>query len=187
MKTIILLGKSGAGKTVTGKKLEKLFGLQKIVTVTTRPIRPGEIDGQDYFFYTEEEFRKAERQELFAETAEFDAVYGHCCYGSLKESYKLGNSYIILTPSGLRTVAKKLPNIFPVYFQEDDEVLRDRLKKRGDNPNEIERRLKADHEDFLGIEKDILRLGGIILRGNETIGEAAEKIFYMAKYGEEVA
>ncbi|WP_243389740.1 guanylate kinase [Arboricoccus pini] len=66
---------SGAGKTSLSRRLlETEDELSMSVSVTTRPARPGEIDGTHYFFIKEEEF---DRMALAGELLEHAHVYGH--------------------------------------------------------------------------------------------------------------
>ena len=54
---LVLSSPSGAGKTTLSRKLlEGESGLEMSVSVTTRPMRPGEVDGKDYIFVTSKEF-----------------------------------------------------------------------------------------------------------------------------------
>ena len=69
---IVVTGPSGVGKgTVTGGLLSMVEKLEKSVSVTTRPMREGEIEGKDYFFRTEEQFSEMRKQGEFLEYAEF--------------------------------------------------------------------------------------------------------------------
>ena len=53
----VLSSPSGAGKTTLSRMLmEKVRGLQMSVSVTTRPMRPGEVEGRDYFFIDQKRF-----------------------------------------------------------------------------------------------------------------------------------
>ncbi|EEF45412.1 guanylate kinase, putative [Ricinus communis] len=71
---IVISGPSGVGKDAVIKKLREVReSLHFVVTATSRPMRPGEVDGEDYFFVTKEEFLSmVERNELL----EYALVYG---------------------------------------------------------------------------------------------------------------
>ena len=83
----ILSSPSGAGKTTISHML--LGGDREIslsVSATTRPIRPGEVDGQDYHFVSQAEFdRMVEADELY----EWARVFDHC-YGTPKAQIRSG-------------------------------------------------------------------------------------------------
>ena len=152
MSTIVLCGKSGAGKNTVGLEMEKL-GYKKIVTYTTRPMRKGEVNGVDYHFVSENEFQKLLDEARFAETASYAASFGFCRYGSLEEDYGQDKTYVILNPIGLKAVKESGADIFVAYLYADDTVLAKRLKERGDKHKEITRRLASDMRDFADIDK----------------------------------
>ena len=74
----VLSSPSGAGKsTIAGKLMKALPDLAVSVSYTTRPIRPGEVDGRDYHFVTLDRFREMVDEGEFLEWAHvFDHRYG---------------------------------------------------------------------------------------------------------------
>ena len=83
----VLSSPSGAGKTTISRMLlERDAHIRMSVSVTTRPIRPGEIDGRDYQFVDREKFGKMVEQREFLEWAE---VFGHN-YGTPKAQIRDG-------------------------------------------------------------------------------------------------
>jgi guanylate kinase len=83
----ILSSPSGAGKTTIARKLlaaEPELGMS--VSATTRPMRPGEVDGRDYHFISQHDFdRKVEEGEFY----EWARVFGNC-YGTPKGEIRAG-------------------------------------------------------------------------------------------------
>lgn len=80
---LVVSSPSGAGKTTLSKRLlgtDPFISLS--VSATTRPMRPGEIDGKDYHFITEEEFHQREEEGYFLESAK---VFGNH-YGTPREA-----------------------------------------------------------------------------------------------------
>ena len=92
----ILSSPSGAGKTTIAHRLLREEGseLRMSVSVTTRPIRPGEVDGRDYHFVDAAEFARLVEEDSFFEWAE---VFGHC-YGTpkaqIREQLKRGEDFL---------------------------------------------------------------------------------------------
>src|SRR3954470_18007411 len=74
----VLSSPSGAGKTTLSRLLiERMPGLQMSVSATTRPMRPGEVDGRDYHFVDRTRFKEmANRDELLEHATVFDHSYG---------------------------------------------------------------------------------------------------------------
>ena len=136
---VILTGKSGAGKTTVAKLLEEEHGFKRAVTCTTRPPREGEIDDVDYHFLSQEQFDEMEKKGMFAESAHT----GLYSYGSLKESYMEDDSVIV----------KEGYCVLTVYLGGDNKLLKNRLVKRGDNPEKVSERLAEDDARFEGIEE----------------------------------
>lgn len=83
----ILSSPSGAGKTTISRMLlERDAHIRMSVSATTRPPRPGEIDGRDYFFVDQAKFDTMVEEGEFLEWAQ---VFGHC-YGTPKAHVKAG-------------------------------------------------------------------------------------------------
>jgi guanylate kinase len=74
----VLSSPSGAGKTTLSRLLmQKVGGLQMSVSVTTRPMRPGEVEGKDYFFVDQKRFdAMAARGDLLEWAPVFGKSYG---------------------------------------------------------------------------------------------------------------
>src|ERR1700732_1942262 len=74
----VLSSPSGAGKTTLSRLLiERMPGLKMSVSATTRPMRPGEVDGRDYLFVDKSRFEQmAKRDELLEWAIVFDNRYG---------------------------------------------------------------------------------------------------------------
>lgn len=135
-KIVIISSPSGAGKTtIVRRLLESHPEFMFSVSATTRPARDGEVDGKDYYFLTEEEFR---RRIAANEFAEHEEVYKGKFYGTLKSEieriWKRGKTGIFdIDVKGAlslkRVYGRQALTIFiaPPSF----EVLEERLKKRG--------------------------------------------------------
>ena len=83
----VLSSPSGAGKTTIARKLLAAeANLAMSVSVTTRPMRPGEVDGKDYHFASQAEFDAQVADNAFLEWAE---VFGNC-YGTPRAQIEAG-------------------------------------------------------------------------------------------------
>jgi guanylate kinase len=87
---IIISGPSGAGKSTVVRRLlnECELPLALSISATTRVPRPGEVNGEDYFFMSDEEFSRRQQAAEFLECKE---VFGlGCWYGTLREQVATG-------------------------------------------------------------------------------------------------
>ena len=155
---IIIVGKSGSGKDSVVKKLTNFYDYKKIVTWTTRPMRPKEIQDVTYHFTDEETFEEKIEEGFFAEWKKYESIEGTWYYGTALLDLTTFNEdkIIILTPDGYQDIKDIIgKDTLTVYLKSKNRILKSRLKKRGDNPKEIKRRLRHDKKDFKGIEKEV--------------------------------
>ena len=167
---IILVGKSCSGKDTIVKELEKM-GYNKIVTCTTRPPRPGEIDGVDYHFLNKTTFLTRLNCGNFAEYRVYDTIAGAWYYGSLLEDYQKSHSVIILTPDALDKVINKIDeNVTIIYIEVSNKEIKRRMLNRDVDRAESKRRYKVDKKDFKHISK---KIDYIVHNENRTAFETA--------------
>lgn len=152
-KRLILVGCAASGKDYARKILNE-SGYTYQPGYTTRPARSGEVHGHDYFFISEDEFAKMSVEGAWYESVSFNGWH----YGTTKEQFEIEGSVFIMTPSGLSHLdVKDRDESLVIYFNIQEELRRTRLISRNDNADKIERRLKADREDFDGFNNfDIL-------------------------------
>lgn len=152
---IFIAGKTCSGKTRIVSELCKKFGYKKIVTYTTRPIRNKEVDGIDYHFISEEEFEKKIEEGFFSEYKVYDAEFGRCHYGVATEDVVNAGpkDLLIVTPAGYKDITENYSVQHKLlYIYANNSTIKKRLKDRGDDDNEAERRVKTDNDDFKGFE-----------------------------------
>lgn len=172
----IIMGKSASGKDTFCRKMEEILGITSAVSYTTRPMRPGEINGVDYHFISEKEFNKMSKQGKFLTTKSYNTEHGIWYYGkSLNEFMK--HDYIILTPEERTDFINAVGNIFDlktIYFMADENIRKKRSLNRKDNINEVNRRLKTDEKDFKEFEESLQKE---LPFGNHTIVDTSNMKF----------
>lgn len=148
---IVISGPSGVGKDATLRKMKELgFYFHYVVTATTRPERPGEVDGADYHFISEDKFHQMVRAKQFLEWAKvYDNYYG-VPREEVEGAIKKGHDIIVkVDVQGAATLKQILPDaIFIFLLPPSAEELTERLKKRGNqSSSELKLRLsKAPQE-----------------------------------------
>ena len=148
---IVLVGKPASGKTTVANELCKNHHYKRIITYTTRPMRDNEVQDVDYHFISDEQFNKMVENNEFTEYKRYNTAHGVWSYGSVitSEQELSDDCYvIILTPQGLRDLSKKISRYIAFYLNVSLESQLERLKKRGDEEQQIIKRLINDAKDF---------------------------------------
>ncbi len=164
---IVLSSPSGGGKSSVCRALLAADPkLQYSVSVTSRPPRPGEVNGRDYWFVSEDEFLKLIEQNAFYEWARVHDNY----YGTRRDivEAKLAQGHDVvmdLDVVGGLTIKKLCDRSVLIYVLPPSlKVLEERLRARGTDPEPvIQKRLRnARHEinfaekyDFVVINDDL--------------------------------
>jgi guanylate kinase len=170
----VISAPSGAGKTSLVKALrERLPGLRVSTSHTTRPPRPNEQDGREYFFVSNAEFNALVDDGEFLEHARvFDNQYG-TSRQQLEEKLAAGHDVVLeIDWQGARQVRAALPACRSIFILPPSrEALRTRLTGRQtDSPAVIERRLAdavADMSHFREFDYAVV---------NDDFGQAVEEL-----------
>ena len=149
---IVISGASGTGKTSVVEKLLQADGrIIRAITATTRAIRRGEEDGEDYIFLSEDQFETKKKAGYFAE---FANVYDNW-YGVPKEhihqALKKGKWVVVnVDVQGGLAIQKAFPEAILIFVLPPSvEELSERLMGRGtDNPEEVIKRLQEAQEEM---------------------------------------
>ena len=159
-KMVYLMGKSSTGKDTVYKQLLKnpFLQLKKIVPYTTRPIRAGETEGEEYFFTDERGFENLKAQGKVIEDRAYHTYHGLWRYFTVDDGNidLENNNYIIIgtLESYLKTREYfGKAKVLPILLEVDDGIRLQRAldrERRQENPKyeELCRRYLADAEDF---------------------------------------
>ena len=165
----ILSSPSGAGKTTIAKAIVNDHEIMSELSIsyTTRRIRPGEKEGSDYYFITQNQFLDMIDKDQFLEHTQ---IYDNF-YGTLKSDIidKINNGTNIIFDidwHGARSISKNFPeDVVKIFVMPPSmQILKDRLKKRsnGDQSHVAERIKYAVEEiknyeeyDFIVVNDDL--------------------------------
>lgn len=144
-RVVIVSGPSGVGKsTICGEVVKRLDNVCLSVSATTRPKSPGEVDGEDYWFLSESDFRERIDNDLLLEYAEvFGSLYG-TPREKVDEALRAGKTVILeIDVQGAKQVKANFPNAVMIFIlPPSTKVLADRMNGRGrDDADVAEERL----------------------------------------------
>ena len=173
---VIVSGPSASGKTTV------LAGLRKLcrpwhfaVTATTRPMRPGEVNGKDYIFMDTADFLRArERDELLESAQVYDRWYGVPRW-QVRDPLIAGKDVIlgidVQGAATIRSIAREALTVFvmPASMEE----LRSRLAQRGtEDEAEMQRRLQEASVELSRIDEFDYR----VVNRNGALDDAVQEI-----------
>lgn len=153
---VVVSGFSGAGKgTVMKALLERYDNYALSVSVTTRTPRPGEEEGNAYFFRTREEFEKLIREDALIEYAQYvDNFYG-TPRSYVEQKLEEGMDVILeIEIQGAMKIKEKIPEALLIFVTPPNvEELKRRLEGRGTEPADvIASRLKRASQEAEGMD-----------------------------------
>ena len=142
----VIAGPSGVGKgTLIRLVLERMPALAFATSATTRPILPGEVDGRDYHFLSDEEFRARVERGEFLEHVEFAGHRYGTLRGEVERRLESGRSVVLeIDVPGAREIRRQRPDAVLVFIVPPSlDELESRLRLRGANsPQQVEARLE---------------------------------------------
>jgi len=164
----VISGPSGCGKSTLIRKVRRSLGdLEFSVSHTTRPPRPSEKDGVDYYFIPEKTFVGMVREKRFVEWAR---VHGHLYGTSRAEVERKGRRRDVVLDidvQGARQVRTQIPGAVHIFIMPPvaGELRRRLVRRREDSPEAVERRLRNaraeirafDEFDYVVVNDDLAK------------------------------
>ncbi|MBQ9448695.1 MAG: guanylate kinase [Acholeplasmatales bacterium] len=172
---VVISGPSGVGKGTVRRALFEMpnHNLTYSVSMTTRQMRPGEVDGKDYYFVSEEEFKKNIAEGKMLEYAKFVGNYYGTPKDKIEEDLDSGKEVVLeIEVEGATQVKAQMPDCVMIFIAPPSkEALYERLKKRGtDSDKTIQERIdKADREFECAKNYDYIVV-------NDEVSNAADRI-----------
>lgn len=152
---VVLSGPTASGKTTIVNRLmqESPVKLIKAISATTRPRRKGEVDGEDYYFLTQEEFEERQKNDEFLECEQVHGL-GYW-YGTLKSEVARaeqegGWPFLEIDVQGTLKLKEQFPQTITLFVRtSSDEEYEKRIRSRGTESEEvIEKRLETIRKEL---------------------------------------
>ncbi len=170
-KLFVVSGPSGVGKnTLLNVIIDSCEKVQYSVSATSRPIRPGEVDGKSYYFVTRERFEQLIAENALLEYAEYVGNYYGTPLGPIREAIENGVDVVMdVDVVGALKIKKRLPEAVLVFVTAPSfDIIRKRLIHRGDvAPGLMEERLErakwecqqAKNYEYIVVNDDLKTAG----------------------------
>lgn len=178
-KLIVISGPSGVGKsTVVKAVMAQCETLQFSVSATTRPMRPGEVDGKNYYFVSRDTFQRLIDEDQLLEYAQYVGNYYGTPVGPLDEALAAGRDVLLdIEVQGALRVKSRRPDAILIFMLAPSfRDIETRLNGRGDTAPELirERLERARWEYTQAVNYDYLVV-------NDNVDKAVSEILAILK------
>lgn len=154
---VVVSGPSGVGKDATLQHMKaRGYTCHFVVTATTRPRRPDEIDGMDYHFVSEATFADLIARGELLEHALVYGQYKGIPKASVRAALESGQDVVMrIDVQGAATIRGLIPEAVTVFLTaESEEALVDRLRRRRtEDPSQMERRIETARRELCRAEE----------------------------------
>lgn len=166
---VILSGVAGSGKDTIKKELiKRMENVESLPSYTSRPMRPGDVEGGTYYFVSKEKFEEMLKND---ELYEYDVHHNHY-YGSSKKllNEKIASGKIIVKDidvngtEKLKELLKNDTKVVTIFLRVPKEELKKRLEQRIDNPSPEEIKLRLNRFDY---EESRINIYDYVLKNND--------------------
>lgn len=173
---VVISGPSGVGKDMTIARLKQMgYPFHFVVTATTRPQRPGEVDGVDYIFVSTGEFAELIEQ---GELLEYAVVYGDykgIPKAQVRQALASGKDVIMrIDVQGAATIRRLVPEAVLIYISaESEEALVRRLRERKTEPeDQLKMRIATARQELKRLEL----FDYVVINADDKLDETCRKI-----------
>ncbi len=173
---VVISGPSGVGKDATIQRMkERNLPFYFVVTATTRPMRPGEREGVDYHFVSQEQFQAMIRSGELLEHALVYGEYKGIPKAHVRAALESGQDVILrIDVQGAATIRKLIPNAVTIFLTaENEEELVRRLKARKtESPEKLQRRIETARQEM----RRVREFKYVVVNRENHLDETVDKV-----------
>ena len=173
---VVISGPSGVGKDMALKRLQELgYPFHFVVTATTRPKRPDERHGVDYFFISKSEFAEMIEQEELLEYAVVYGDYKGIPKQQVRQALASDRDVVMrIDVQGAATIRKLVPEAVLIYLSaESEEALVRRLRERKTEPeDQLKLRIATARQEL----KELGWFDYLVINAENQLDETCYKI-----------
>lgn len=182
-KIIAIMGEAGTGKDSLMQEILKLKPeFHEIISCTTRPMREGEAEGVNYYYYTPEQFGDRVLHDEMLECTVFNDWFYGTSYDSVRsDCINIG----VFNPTGVESLLARPDvdvKVIRVVAEDKTRLIRQLNREEWPDVREIVRRFNADWMDFDGIEEDFECIKVLNGQGADLVANAMLVIAELAPW-----
>jgi guanylate kinase len=176
---IVISGPSGVGKdSVVTQMRQRQSSFHFVVTATSRPPRPDEVHGADYFFVSEEEFQEMIRQDELLEHAMVYGQYKGIPKQQVRDALNSGKDVVMrLDVQGAATVKRMAPEAILIFLSAaSEEELYERLHRRQtESEEQLRHRMELASEEM----RRIGEFDYVVINPESGLNETVEQVLHI--------
>lgn len=173
---VVISGPSGVGKDAVVRAMQKRGQpFHFVVTMTSRPPRPGEVDGVDYFFTTREKFEEMITEGGFMEYALVYQDYKGIPRDQIRRAFESGKDVILrVDVQGAATMRRLIPEAVLIYLipTDENEWLERLSSRKTETPESLSLRIQTARSEM----EHLGRFDYVVVNADDRLDEAAETI-----------
>jgi guanylate kinase len=173
---VVISGPSGVGKDATLQLLKQSnFPFYFVVTATTRPQRPNEVDGEDYHFVSVGEFAEMIEQGELLEHAVVYGDYKGIPKKHVREALASGRDVIMrIDVQGAATIRKLVPNAVTIFLiaESEAELIRRLEERKTEDPDKLKMRIVTARQEL----KRIVEFDYVVMNRMHQLDETVNQV-----------
>ncbi len=173
---VVISGPSGVGKDATIRRMkERDLPFYFVVTATTRPMRPGEQEGVDYHFVSQDQFETMIRSGELLEHALVYGEYKGIPKAHVRAALESGKDVILrIDVQGAATIRRLIPNAVTIFLtaESEEELIRRLRSRKTESPERLQRRIETARQEM----RRVREFRYVVVNRENHLDETVDKV-----------